>query len=205
MDNINSKTIEYYNENARAYAEDTLNADMTAMRSLFMKYVPAGRILDLGCGSGRDSKFFKSAGYEVDAIDGSEELCKIASETAGICVRCMTFDELEDIEKYDGIWACASLLHVEKSKLTDVFRRIERALSAGGYLYASFKLSEFEGYRNGRYFTDFTEDIFSKFLDNFPHLHLIETCITGDVRPDRENEKWLNVIIEKYSQSQGLL
>lgn len=197
MDNINSKTIEYYNENARVYAEDTLTADMTAMRSLFMKYVPAGRILDLGCGSGRDSKFFKSAGYEVDAIDGSEELCKIASETAGICVHCMTFDELEDIEKYDGIWACASLLHVEKSKLTDVFRRIEHALVPSGYLYASFKLSEFEGYRNNRYFTDFTEDSFSAFLDNFPGLQLIETVVTADVRAGREKENWLNIILCK--------
>ena len=75
-----SKTLDYYNENAEAFCENTVNADMSSQYNMFEKYMFDGaRVLDFGCGSGRDTKYFIEQGYHVEAIDGSEELCKRAS------------------------------------------------------------------------------------------------------------------------------
>lgn len=193
-----NKTIEYYDKNAETFVEGTISADMTDMYAFFQKYcLPGGVILDFGCGSGRDIKYFLEQGYIVEAIDGSKELCKIASQNSGINVENKLFNELDVIEKYDGIWACSSILHLMKEELVDVLTRIYHSLVVGGYLYTSFKYGDFSGDRNGRYFSDFTEESFKQILSNVPGLELIETMITSDVRPGRENEKWLNVIIKR--------
>lgn len=154
-------------------------------------------ILDFGCGSGRDTKYFLEHGFKVDAIDGSEELCKVASEFTGIQVRNQLFTDLSEHEKYDGIWACSSILHANKNDLVIIVQKIQDALKTNGFFYTSFKYSDFEGERNGRFFTDFTEGTFNIFINNFPKLGIIETWITGDARPGRENEKCLNVILQK--------
>lgn len=194
------KTLQYYNENAASFTEGTFNADMSATRNKFLEYMPKqGMILDWGCGSGRDSVAFKELGYEIEAADASEELCKIASEKIGIEVRNESFDELEVTDKYDGIWACASLLHVEKEYLTEIFEKALKALKADGVMYVSFKYGDFEGERNGRYFTDLTDESFAKIIKGFKKFEIIEQWITEDVRPGREEEKWLNVILRKTS------
>ncbi len=193
-----NKTIQYYEKNAVDFANDTIEADMTELYLLFQKYcAPGSKILDFGCGSGRDTKYFLSKGYQVDAIDGSLELCKIASENAGIIVKHMFFHELEETEQYEGIWACSSILHVPVEELPDILERLHRALVIGGHLYTSFKYGEFSGERNGRYFTDFTIDGFSTLLSNIPGLQIVETAFTNDVRVGREHEKWLNLIIKR--------
>lgn len=192
------KTIEYYDNNASSFVDSTINADMKELYAFFQKHcVPGATILDFGCGSGRDTKYFLAQGYQVDAIDGSKELCKIASEHTGVTVKHMYFHELEAVEKYDGIWACSSILHVPTNELPDILTRLYRALVIGGCLYASFKYGDFSGDRNGRFFTDFTEDRFFSLLSNIPGLEVVETAITGDVRAGREQEKWLNLIIKR--------
>ncbi len=192
------KTIEYYETNAERFAETTKEVAFAETQDRFLKYLPdGGRILDFGCGSGRDSKYFIKKGYQVDAIDGSEKLCEIASRVAGITVRHMYFSELDAENEYDGIWACASILHLPQDELLAVFGRMERALKPGGYLYSSFKYGEYEGERNGRYFTDFSSDSFHKFSNQVPDLVIVEEWITSDVRPGRGDEKWLNLILQK--------
>lgn len=109
-------------------------------------------ILDFGCGSGRDTKYFLEHGYQVDAVDGSMELCRIASEFTGIEVRQMLFQELQEKEKYDGIWACASILHVPKIELADILQKMCNAVKVDGVIYISFKYGNFEGEQNGRFF-----------------------------------------------------
>ena len=100
-----SKTIDYYNENAEAFVSGTLDAEFTVTQDQFLTYIPeGGKILDFGCGSGRDARYFLTKGYDVEATDGSESLCKIASENAGIEVSQMLFSELDEYERYDGIW-----------------------------------------------------------------------------------------------------
>ena len=192
------KTIEYYNENVSKFVNDTQDVVFCATQDLFLSYLNEGdSILDFGCGSGRDTKYFLSKGYKVDATDGSEEICKVASDYTGINVKCLLFNELDEIDKYDGIWACASILHLDRDDLIDVFNRIARALKDNGILYTSFKYSEFEGMRNGRYFTDFTIESFNEFQTNIPEFIIEKNWITSDARAGREDEKWLNLIMRK--------
>ena len=192
------KTLNYYNENAQSFASGTVSVEFTEMQDRFLeKLDPGAYILDFGCGAGRDTKYFLSQGYLVDAIDGSEQLCRIASDHTGIKVRQMLFQELEVNEKYDGIWACASILHLPKKELKEVLKKMLTALKTDGWIYTSFKYGEYEGNRNGRYFTDFTTDTFKDFIHDMHGLKIEEQWITGDVRPGRGEEKWLNLLLQK--------
>lgn len=154
-------------------------------------------ILDFGCGSGRDTKYFLKKGYDVTAMDGSAELCKLASAFSGVDVKEMLFQDLDAINVYDGIWACSSILHLPKKDLSSVFWKMCSALKDNGIIYTSFKYGDFEGKRNGRYFTDFREDTFQEFIKEIPELIVEEQWITSDVRPGRSEEKWLNLILCK--------
>ena len=192
------KTLKYYNENAQSFASGTVSVKFTEVQDKFLeKLNPDAYILDFGCGAGRDTKYFLSRGYQVDAVDGSEQLCRIASEYTEIKVRQMLFQELDEKEKYDGIWACASILHLPKKQLREVLENMYAALKSEGWIYASFKYGEFEGERNGRYFTDFTTDTFKDFIHDMHGLKIEEQWITGDVRPGRGEEKWLNLLLQK--------
>ena len=192
------KTLKYYNENAQSFASGTVSVKFTKVQDKFLeKLNPDAYILDFGCGAGRDTKYFLSRGYQVDAVDGSEQLCRIASEYTEIKVRQMLFQELDEKEKYDGIWACASILHLPKKQLREVLENMYAALKSEGWIYASFKYGEFEGERNGRYFTDFTTYTFKDFIHDMHGLKIEEHWITGDVRPGRGEEKWLNLLLQK--------
>ena len=195
---MKDKTLDYYNQNAETFVANTVSVDFKQTQDKFINRLETGNyILDFGCGSGRDTKYFLEAGLRVDAIDGSEELCKIASEYTGIEVKRMLFQELDIDSKYDGIWACSSILHLPKNDLKLVLRKINTALKKKGIVYTSFKYGEFEGERNGRYFTDFTIETFKEFIQDIEDLKLDEYWITGDVRPGRGEEKWLNIILQK--------
>lgn len=194
MDN----TINFYEKNADSYVYETKDVSFVDNQKRFLSFLPEnGTVLDFGCGSGRDTKYFIGKGYKVDAIDGSEKLCEIASQNTGIKVRHMLFSELDAEAVYDGIWACASILHLNKVELRNVFIKMIKALKPGGYIYASFKCGEFEGYRIGRYFTDFTNESFCKFIKDVSEIRLIEEWISEDVRPGRGDEKWLNLIFQR--------
>ena len=198
IDMSENKTLDYYNKNASSFAEKTIDVDFHDTQKHFQELLPEqGYILDFGCGSGRDIKYFLSQNFRVDAIDGSEELCRIASDYTGIKVKKMLFQELDEIEKYDGIWACSSILHLTQNELKTVFGKMVKALKRDGIIYTSFKYGDFEGERNGRYFTDFTEEKFNKFVNNIENVKLKEEWITCDVRPGRGEEKWLNLILQK--------
>ena len=191
-------TIDYYNLNAENFIENTQNVDMHLAQDKFLHLLNEGAaILDFGCGSGRDTKYFLDKGCRVTATDGSAELCRQASVFTGIEVQEMLFQELDDIDTYDGIWACSSILHLPKNELLLVIRKMSDALKDTGVIYTSFKYGDFEGVRNGRYFTDFNEDSFKKFIAGIPELTIEDHWITGDVRPGRGDERWLNLILRK--------
>lgn len=193
-----NRTLEYYNKHAVEFVEGTVSADFKDTQDKFLSLLPPkGLILDFGCGSGRDALYFLQKGFRVDAIDGSKELCGLASKLTGLPVQQMLFQELEEFEHYDGVWACSSILHLSKAELKDVFSRMIRATKKGGYIYMSFKYGDFEGYRNERYFTDFTEDGFREYAWNFPEITIIETWISEDVRSGRSEEKWMNIILRR--------
>ena len=191
-------TLDFYNENATIFIEGTVNVDFTQVQDIFLEYLPDhAKILDFGCGSGRDAKYFLDHGYDVDAVDGSVELCKAASAYTGIVVKQMLFHELDAEDVYDGIWACASILHVKREELPVILQKMCRALKASGWMYLSFKYGDFDGERNGRYFTDMTEERMEKLLQAFPELNVEKQWITGDVRAGRGDERWLNMILKK--------
>lgn len=191
-------TINYYNEMSQEFIDSTVNVDFTMIQNKFMNKLQAGcHILDFGCGSGRDSKCFINKGFQVTAIDGSIELCKYASELTGLNVKHMYFQELCDIDVYDAIWACSSILHLPYYDLKDVMAKMIVALKQNGIIYTSFKYGKYEGERNGRYFIDMDDDKFKNFIINYPNITVEELWITGDVRPGRKNEQWLNVILRK--------
>lgn len=191
-----SITLDYYNTQANAYTKDTLNVQFSEFQQDFLAFIPnGGYVLDLGCGSGRDSKAFVAAGYQVTAVDGSAELCKIASNNIGQPVIHSTFQDYHPKQKFDGIWACASLLHLKHTDIQDVIARLANDLKENGCFYASFKYGDYTGLRNGRYFTDFTEKSFSELVENIQNITIEKTKITSDVRPGRDQEKWLNVFM----------
>lgn len=191
------KNIEYYNENAQSFFAGTVNADMSLWRDKFEKYIPdGGRVLDAGCGSGRDSRAFKQHGYSVVAFDASSEMCRMASELIGQQVWQMRFDEISFDEEFEGIWACASLLHVPNEELPDVLGKLRKALKNKGILYVSFKYGEGRKQRGDRTFSDFTEESVKVLLNN-AGFEVIESGITSDIRPGRDDEKWVNAIARK--------
>lgn len=193
-----NQTLSYYNINAKTFTEETLNVDFSYTQNKFLDKLNKGAyILDFGCGSGRDTKYFLDRGYSVEAIDGSEELCKIASEYAGIEVKNMFFQDLQEDVKYDAIWACSSILHLPYDELMDVIKKMVVALKENGLIYTSFKYGTFEGIRNDRYFIDMTEERIEELIQEVARLEVEETWITSDVRPGRGEEKWLNLFLRK--------
>ena len=190
-------TSQYYSDNSQEFFESTVIADMTPQYEHFLKYFPSeSNILDLGCGSGRDTKAFLKMGYDVEAIDGSEEICRLASDYTGITVKCMDFMELNSIERYDAIWACASLLHVSSAQIPIMFSKMKDALRENGIVYMSFKHGDFEGERNGRFFLDMTSERFHALCKADTGFQIEEEWYSEDVRNDIDT-KWYNCIVRK--------
>ena len=191
------RNIDYYNQNAQSFYDNTVVADMSFWRDKFVALLPhGGRVLDAGCGSGRDAKAFIQLGFSVVAFDASRELCKLASELIDQEVWQMKFQEISFDEEFDGVWACASLLHVLPTEIADVMNRIYKSLQSGGIFYASFKYGEGLTERVNRVFTDYTRDS-ARALFEEAGFEIIECEETDDVRPGREGEKWVNVIARK--------
>ena len=194
-------TLDYYNKNSEEYFNSTLNVDMTNTYKAFLKLVPkGGKILDLGCGSGRDSMNFMKLGYEVTAVDGSKELAKKASVLLGKEVIVSTFEELELKEKFHGIWACASLLHIKREDLKTVLNNLYNNLDDNGVFYMSFKYGEKEYVDDkNRYFNCFTDESIISFINENTKYNILGLYITED-KLGRVNEvKWVNLICNKKS------
>lgn len=192
-----NQTSDYYSKHAQNFFENTYQVEMQSLYTPFLRYLPEhASILDLGCGSGRDSLAFKNFGHQVYAIDYSEELVEKACQLTGLPVQLGSFYDLSEQAKYDGIWACASLLHCERDKLSDVLQRILDALKSNGVCYMSFKYGNQDREKDGRSFTDLNEQQSDELLNGFDGVLLLQQWITTDKRPDR-NEEWLNILIKK--------
>ena len=193
------KTIDYYNKHAEEFTASTFEVDMESLYQPFLAELPGGtRILDVGCGSGRDTLAFKNKGYYVDAIDYSEELVKKATRLTGIPVKLESFYEIDADEAYDGIWACASLLHCERSRLKEVIGKLLSALKPNGVLYMSFKYGNNDREKEGRQFTNLNEAQAEILLGQLENVQQIQQWITVDKRPER-TEQWLNLLWKKHA------
>lgn len=194
-------TLEYYNKNAQLYCEQTIVGDLQENYDRFLKQLPNNAyILDFGCGSGRDSKYFIDNGYKVKAIDGSIEMCKLASKYINQEVKCMKFDELKDRDTYDGIWACSSILHIEKDELSSVLNKMIDALKANGVIYTSFKKGTGYEVKEGKYYNYLTreemEENLRKIGKNVKIIDYFETL--PSTKRNAQNTIWGNFIIKKF-------
>uniref|UniRef100_UPI003569EF81 DEAD/DEAH box helicase family protein n=1 Tax=Thioalkalivibrio sp. TaxID=2093813 RepID=UPI003569EF81 len=191
-------TVGYYNRNAARYVADTVEVDLSALHQRFLAQVPAGGfILDAGCGSGRDSYAFLQQGYRVRAFDAATEIARRAAEHIKQPVQVQRFEELDEHAAYDGIWACASLLHLPAAELQNALQRLWAALKPAGVLYLSLKHGDGERVdAEGRHFTDATEGHLRDWLAELHEVATIDCWLTPDERPDR-TETWLNAILRR--------
>ena len=191
-------SVNYYDVHAEEYATLTVNADMSETREKFLQYLPAGSaVMDAGCGSGRDSLYFIKKGYVVTMLDASAGMCKCAEKLTGRKALCMKFDEIDFVNQFDGIWACASLLHVSEKELGNVLARFCRALRDGGVLYASWKYGETERQDGERFYCDMTEEKLKNLLARVRLFDCLECWVAEDALPSGREQKWLNVALRK--------
>ncbi|WP_285111045.1 class I SAM-dependent methyltransferase [Leclercia adecarboxylata] len=194
-------TLKYYQDNAQTFFDGTVNVDMSSLYETFTKHLaPGARVLDAGCGSGRDAKAFLEMGYQVEAFDASPAMVELAREHTGLPVQLMTFADVEWKEEFDGIWCCASLLHVPAVELPDVMRRLADALKPGGVWYVSFKYGDGEREVDGRRFTDMDEVGLRALVEFVAEIKVVGIWLTKDKRP-RKDEFWINgIIVKRLSQ-----
>ena len=193
---MDAGTIAYYDSNAERYAAATFEAVPDKAREMFLGYLGKGSaILDLGCGSGRDSMEFLSRGHRVTAVDGSSEMCRIASENTGLDVRCMLFSELDFVDAFDGVWACASLLHAKRNDLRHIMELVHGALRKDGIFYFSFKEGSGEAEVDGRFFTYLSSSDAMALIDGLFSPEML--WISPDANPSRHDTSWLNAIVRK--------
>ena len=193
-----NNTLNFYNKNSKEYIETTLSADMSHLYNDFLNNIPqGGNILDLGCGSGRDSVDFIKRGYKITAVDGSKELANAASKIIGQQVICSKFEDIKLTETFDGIWASASLLHVNKNDIVDVIKNVSSNLKPTGVFYMSFKYGENEYIdEKGRYFNCYTEETFKEMLSQVQNLKIKTIYKSGDTLGGRNNLVWLNITLD---------
>ncbi|KRT56604.1 class I SAM-dependent methyltransferase [endosymbiont of Ridgeia piscesae] len=188
--------MDYYENNAKAFVEATLWVDMQLLYQRFLPLLPErAHILDAGCGSGRDAKSFIERGYQVTAFDASAEIAALAEKEIEQPVQVQRLQDIQYQHQFDGIWACASLLHVPAKELPDVFRRLACALKPNGVIYCSFKYGQGEYEKQGRRFTDMDEAGLRALVAELEVLAINELWVTADRRPGREHELWLNGIL----------
>nr|WP_314623749.1 class I SAM-dependent methyltransferase [uncultured Noviherbaspirillum sp.] len=189
-------SVSYYDQNANDFFAATVGADMADTRDRFLSYLPLqGHVLDAGCGSGRDAACFLQAGYKVTAFDASKEMVVRATSHSGLPVLHLTFEDIAWTAEFDGIWACASLLHVAEVDLPYVINKLAMSLRPNGILYGSFKYGEGYVERDGRRFTNQTEESLAQLMKGIPSLLPVDMWISHDVRPGR-TDQWLNFLYQ---------
>ncbi len=204
MENIDifrESTVEYYNQNAAEFVNATVDADMGKIYEEFEKYIDIGAsILDLGCGSGRDCKYFKAKGYHVVAVDASFAMCEETRKRVSVEVLHMRAEDLAYVEEFSAVWACASLLHVSKEYMQITLRKVVHALKVKGVFYGSWKYGEGYHFDKGKYFADYTEKEMRRLIKSLQNVELLKLWVTNDVREDMKDIRWLNVLVRKMDK-----
>ena len=191
-------SIEYYNKYAAKVYEDTVDQDMNEIMQEFLSQLESGStILDLGCGSGRDSLILHELGYDVTPLDASEEMCKLAEIHTGIDVLQMKYEDMEFEYVFDGIWACAALVHIPKKQLSAILEKLSKALKEDGVLYMSVKLGDFEGFMGERFLSYYTKHTVEDILNEVSLFDIVNIWETQDVRSNHSDTKWINVLLKK--------
>ena len=188
-------SIDYYNRYAVPYYEETVDASMEEVMKPFVELLSEesenAEVLDLGCGSGRDTLLLEEYGFYVTPMDGSEEMCKLAEVNTDKEVLQMTYDEMEFDDVFDGIWACASLIHLTEDEMRKVMKKLVQALKENGVLYFSVHRGDRDGIYHGRYFHDYNRRELQSLME------VVDIWTTQDVRSEKSDKLWLNVLARK--------
>ncbi len=192
-------SIDYYNKNSKDFQARTIHSDIQDLYQKFLKYVPyRGKILDAGCGVGRDSKFFLDQGYDVLPFDGSLEMVKLTSNLLGKDVLHMLFKDINFSNQFNAIWANASLLHVPYENLKEVLESFHKALIPGGVLYASFKYGNFMRKTEDRFFFDMDKTTIEPYLKGlFIPIEIWKSADTRSTVAASPDKSWLNFIARR--------
>lgn len=191
-------TTNFYETRAREYFDRTVSADLSVLYDTVLKRVrPGGRIVDAGCGSGRDLKIFRARGFDAVGIDASNALVKLASDFSGATCLPTRLEDVNFDRRFDAVWACASLLHLPKRKMLPVLRRLHKALVQGGVLFASVQVGEGEKLTpDGRFFAYYAPQEFAALLEQ-SDFSIDEAWITEDSLPGRSAIRWINVLARR--------
>lgn len=191
-------TLDFYNQHAKEYFFQTVKADLSATYKKFLPFIKKeGLILDLGCGSGRDSYYFKQNGYQIVAVDGSKELATQASLLLGQPVLNQLFEDIQFNEEFDGVWACASLLHVSAKELPSILIKIRESLKKEGVFYISVKEGEGSGVEDRRFFQYYSPSQFHHLISQCGGLKIETAWSHTELRDEGNKVVWLNVIGRK--------
>lgn len=194
-------SIDYYNRYAVPYYEETVDASMEEVMKPFVELLSEesenAEVLDLGCGSGRDTLLLEEYGFYVTPMDGSEEMCKLAEVNTDKEVLQMTYDEMEFDDVFDGIWACASLIHLTEDEMRKVMKKLVQALKENGVLYFSVHRGDRDGIYHGLYFHDYNRRELQSLMEEYPELEVVDIWTTQDVRSEKSDKLWLNVLARK--------
>ena len=189
---VNCKTKQYYSTNYKEYISSTQNVDMTEHYNRFLPYLSKGaKILDIGFGSGRDMLYFSSKGYNVFGIDNVSEFVD-NGKANGLNVELCDFHNLPYVEEFDGIWACASLLHSDDLLLA--FNNLYKALKVGGFIYLSMKYGNGTNVENGRFYQYINEEKLKELCKN-SNLFIVEIYNSEDLL--KRNNCWINAVLTK--------
>lgn len=193
-----NSTIDYYNNHAEPYYRTTINADLGEARRRFAAYLAdKATVIDVGCGSGRDVLEFRNMGFDAIGLDASEELVELARKRLGIPIICTDMSRWIADEPFDGIWCCASLMHLNETDCEKFFANLEYNLKSGGVIYISVKSGVETGLDDsGRYIRNFTEEDIREIANSVEGLRIVELWHTRDTL-SRKGFKWLNVIFIK--------
>ena len=186
----------YYESNAERYAAETFSADMSEQYQRFLPLLKKGaKILDVGSGSGRDACYFQKHGYQVTALEPSKNLCREIRKVFSGEIICSDIQNYRPKERYDGIWACASLIHLQEEEILRFFEKIDLYLNDNGVVYVSGKNGISTGeVEDGRFFLEFTERLVEKILTVNEQLKPEQLWYTEDVS-GRQGFRWLNVVL----------
>ena len=203
MQEYMKKTLDYYENNAETYkqawTDDFLASYDFTVPNIFLEFLPSGAsILDLGCGTGRDSLYFLNHGYNVTAVDGAKEFCEMSSKLLNINVRKLNFLDLDYNNEFDGVFACASLLHLDTKDLINVLKKIHTSLKNNGILYCSFKkgtVTRFD--EKNRFYNDMTEEKFKNILSKLSVKY--EILKIWENNQYKSNTKFINFILRRIS------
>ena len=139
---------------------------------------------------------FRPVGIENDACSRAHEhalrlvLCTDAFGTSH------RVDDIDWVSEFDGIWACASLLHLRRNSIDSVLHKLRRALKPNGVMFVSFKLRDEEWEEEGRFFNGYDQTSFQQLIRGHPALVCESMWLSEDVRPDHKGKMWLNAILQ---------